>query len=233
MLIVDAVIDRARSDAANAAAWPDVLERGRAAQHRRPVEHLADLVGALAVAQRLGDPAGAQRHAPHAEPPSSADELPAHRLQRLEPRLQAAQVVVLHRRTGPTEDQDDAAAGLLHPASGRGRRVERRPDAGHHGAQVVLDVHLEHRCALHVAVLDDVHRDVQAAGPVHDRRGVRLHGVPVERVDDGDLGPAAARRGSPPPPPPGSTRSGRSGRPERPHGRRRARPRTRSSPAAP
>jgi hypothetical protein len=98
----------------------------------------------------------------------------------------------VHERVALAAERQDHARMLpLHVPGCRPRGQELRPYGRDDWAQVLLDRHVHHRGALHVAVGDDVHRDVDAAAVADDGVGVRVDRALVERVQYRGFGAAA------------------------------------------
>ena len=96
-----------------------------------------------------------------------------------------------HRWAVPAEVEQHPAAIADHVATERLPGHERRPHAGDHRSEVVLDRHLEHRRALYVVVVDRRHADVDRADLGGDRVRVSGGRRDVERVNDRRVATAA------------------------------------------
>ena len=106
----------------------DLGQRDGAAEQRRLVERVPDLVAAgVVLGDRLRDAAAAQRDEPHAVLAELGGHLPAHRLERREGDLQAAELVAGWRIALAAESKDHAAALALHVPRGGSHGEERRP----------------------------------------------------------------------------------------------------------
>jgi hypothetical protein len=88
-------------------------------------------------------------------------------------------------------DEDDAMAAAGHVPADRGGDVEVRGDGFGHGAQEILELHVDEWCALDVVLGGGVEAGVDAAAGGGDSGGVLLDRRLVENVEACDVSRAA------------------------------------------
>jgi hypothetical protein len=87
--------------------------------------------------------------------------------------------------------ENHSGAALHHESGGGARSNEVGLQAGYSRTKKVIDGHVQEPGALDVPAADEIERHVDASRLLDDQTEVRLDSLLVERVDHGDVRPAA------------------------------------------